>query len=500
MKQLMNFHSRFSLKTRIQILISVLLVVLVGMPLFYLVHELDKVQEQASINLVEHTSQSVYRSLVEAFMSNSPAEVQTQVMKMGRNPDVDGIRIFRTNGDIVYSTNVNEKNKNLLEIENDIDGLELIEAFKKVDGVLIHDHLILAQKECKSCHISDEELLAIMQVKVHLPEAAQIIPTIKNWLIFGTLFIVFLLWMSLNFIYERQVENKLATILDGFSRLAHGDLKTKVDLPGRDEFAKLANRFNYTVSQLRKARQNEEKYMRESLTQTDRIVSFGQVAAEIAHEVNNPAGILLTRAEVLKEELEENPANRQYIDDLQVIINQTEKIADTTKNILHNVRLMPADFEKMDIKKIILDCLYDLNPIIKDKNIKLDFKCPVEAACVLGNKEQLKQAFRHLISNSIDASAYDGSRIEIHLNSLYNNQEKEIFQIKFKDQGPGISPDLENEIFKPFFSTKDNFHHSGLGLFMAKIIIVNHRGKLYLDKSESGATFVAELEAYYGHN
>ena len=89
---------------------------------------------------------------------------------------------------------------------------------------------------------------------------------------------------------------------------------------------------------------------------------------------------------------------------------------------------------------------------------------------------------------------------ELDLNSVINNQEKEIFQVKFKDEGPGISPDLEDEIFKPFFSTKDNFHHSGLGLFMAKIIIVNHRGKLYLEKTDSGATFVTEIEAYYGNN
>ncbi|NIV98547.1 hypothetical protein GWN26_05130, partial [Candidatus Saccharibacteria bacterium] len=94
-----------------------------------------------------------------------------------------------------------------------------------------------------------------------------------------------------------QIEARLKKIIYGFNELARGNFNFKIKMPGRHELAMLSEKFNQTTEKLQEAKSREEQFMQENLQRADRLVTLGEVAAEIAHEVNNPAGIILTRAE-----------------------------------------------------------------------------------------------------------------------------------------------------------------------------------------------------------
>ena len=122
----------------------------------------------------------------------------------------------------------------------------------------------------------------------------------------------------MNFLYQSQIESRLLKILNGFDELAKGNFKSKIQMSGRHELAKLAEKFNDTVEKLKGARKKEEQFYQEKLERADRLITLGEVAAEIAHEVNNPAGIILTRAELIKDEMEENCPDCPAKDDLNI--------------------------------------------------------------------------------------------------------------------------------------------------------------------------------------
>jgi len=494
-----------SLKFRLMLLISLMLLIVVGLPVGFFVYQLDKNYEEFSINLIETASQVVYQFIYDGMMSNDSLEIQDNLELLSLDPSIELVRLYRPSGKVLYSSDRGEIRKNMAVLTNDFDSLSgasrEIESFVKLGNVYSHHHPIYISSECAPCHNNVGSLIAILDVHAGFTTSDQIYRTSKNLAIFGGLIIIIILWILLNLLYQSQVESRLKIIMNGFEKLSSGDFNVKVQMPGNHELAVLSNKFNQMVENLKNSRKREDNFMQEKLQRADRLVTLGEVAAVIAHEVNNPAGIILSRAEFLKELVQEKNGQSELIKDLDMIIQQTEKIADTTHSILHYSRKLPHSFSETDLKKVVRHSQKILDPRLRKTGITTKIDLPSEPALIWGNANQLEQVFCNLINNSVDFLKPNEGFIRIQIEKIKQGKQVKGYRIIHQDNGPGIPVEYHDKIFSPFFTTKEKDKGTGLGLFIVKNIISNHRGTIKLEEDRStGARFIIELEAFHAQN
>ncbi len=508
-----------TLKFRIQLLMTLLLVAVVGGPLWFLVYLLDRNYQEFQTNMMETATHAVYQSIFNEIRKADKSGVQTVLENYPLQPGVERLRIFVPGGEILFSSDRDELRQNVYELaaaqglapQFSRAGQEL---FVKSGGTYIHHHPMVVQKECTPCHQNLGETIAFIDVQVELSESEFLYASTKRLVIFSAILIMAILWLSLNGLYESQIESRLQKIMRGFQELARGNLQHRVDLPGRHELAELARAFNHTVEELAAARAREERFIQENLARADRLITMGEVAAEIAHEVNNPAGIILTRAEIVKDELQAlNGQGGDCIEDLEMIIRQTERIAETTRNVLQYARKLPDRFSTVDLQTVIRSSVNILAPRIKKVGATVHIYALEHPAMVRGNANQLEQVFCNLINNSLDAIQPGAGEISVTVETCALGDGIPGYRVIFSDNGPGVPPGIRKDIFSPFFTTKFDRNGTGLGLFIVRNIITHHKGKIYLgedspkaigaaenNRTASGAMFVIELEAAHAES
>lgn len=487
-----------SLKFRLMFLITLVLILVVGVPVAVFIYHLDKNYREFSTNMLEATTGMAYQGIFNGLMHNDKAAIQEKIEQMALESRVSLLRIYNTEGTIVYSSNPDEIQHDIRDFESrTLEDYQELESFEKVDNHFVHHHPIYVQEECAACHDDRGSVIGVIDLHSGFIDSQQIYASSKKLSIIGAVLIIVILWIVTNFLYQSQIESKLLTINNGFDRLAKGDFGHKIKMTGQHELAMLADRFNQTVEKLQEAKDKEEILYQDKLERADRLVTLGEVAAEIAHEVNNPAGIILTRAEYLKEELQDKGVNGQCIEDLEIIAQQTKKIAGITRSILHYGRKLPYSFHSTDLNDVILHSINVLQPRISMLRTKIQLDESNNAAKVWGNFSQLEQVFCNLINNSLDAVPPNAGFISIKVLASQNSTEKPIHRIIYRDNGPGIPQESTERIFTPFYTTKEDGKGTGLGLFIARNIINNHNGKLLLDQDlEEGACFILEMEGY----
>jgi signal transduction histidine kinase/ABC-type multidrug transport system ATPase subunit len=209
------------------------------------------------------------------------------------------------------------------------------------------------------------------------------------------------------------------------------------------------------------------------LLRAEKVSSIAELAAGVAHEINNPLGIVKTYVDLLKvTKLDEGPANK-----LSKIEKEIARIAEIVKNLLSFSKSTGLKTCDVDIISIINDVAVLLEHKFKEKQIQLTSQFPVPNAFSIGDENRLKQLFMNLIINSIEA-VEKGGKINIELSE---DQNKTSWLVSVKDNGPGISEEISQKIFDPFFSTKQNMKNAGLGLSLCQHIVELHHGIMTCD-------------------
>ena len=233
--------------------------------------------------------------------------------------------------------------------------------------------------------------------------------------------------------------------------------------------------------------EQEHKQMQEQLIVADRLASVGELAAGIAHELNNPlTGILglsqLLAARDLPEETKK---------DLKLVYSEAQRAAGIVKNMLAFAREHPPVKEQLSINDVISKILELLAYEQKVNNIKVVKHLAPDLPQIMGDYFQLQQVFLNIVINAeqIMTEAHGKGTLIITTRGA-----GDIVTASFMDDGPGISQATLRRIYDPFFTTKEVGKGTGLGLSICHGIISNHGGRIYT-KSElgKGATFTVEL-------
>ncbi len=229
----------------------------------------------------------------------------------------------------------------------------------------------------------------------------------------------------------------------------------------------------------------EEEQHRHEALRAGQLAAIGELAAGVAHEINNPVNGIINFSQVLLDEAEDE-GNKTFQDILKRIISEGERVAGIISNLLSFTRQRDEIVGDVNLKAVIDDCvallLYQLD---KDK-IKLQVEIPDDLPLLKGNPQQLHQVFLNLLTNARYAlnQRFVGpdpdKRIEIQSWTITVDGRRFI-RTTLTDHGIGIPQDVINRIFDSLFTTKPPGEGSGLGLSISKGLVRDHAGQLTLE-------------------
>lgn len=257
--------------------------------------------------------------------------------------------------------------------------------------------------------------------------------------------------------------------------------------------AEKIGRINQKLRQEVEERRRTEAHLRqtqEELVQSAKLAALGQMAAAVVHELNQPISAIRTYAascrlmagQDKKEELNKT---------LFAVSDLTDRMEGITRQLKDFSRKSPPDIKPIDVRSPIERAAALLRYALSDAGCDLHLALPDQPLTVLGDRLRLEQVFVNLIKNSLDAMADQ----EIKTISIDFKEEAAHMTIRVWDTGPGIGPDLEENIFTPFFTTKAKGDGLGLGLSISQGIVQEMSGDLQLaDHDGPGALFSVRLK------
>ena len=213
-----------------------------------------------------------------------------------------------------------------------------------------------------------------------------------------------------------------------------------------------------------------------------KMASLGQLSANIAHEIRNPLTSIKMRLYSLEKALKDDIDTKE---DISVISEEINRMENTVRDFLDFARPAQPNLRKCDINQILEGTINLISPKANSQNIKLQKNFDAALAEPRVDKEQIRQAFLNIVLNSIEAMP-DGGILEITTEKSNDKRLNSVLEIKIKDTGVGMSPDVKRRLFEPFLTTKSE--GAGLGLFIASRIIQMHRGTIEVESQVGKGT------------
>ena len=235
---------------------------------------------------------------------------------------------------------------------------------------------------------------------------------------------------------------------------------------------------------------------RAELAHLTRVTTLSELAASLAHELNQPLTAILSNANAAQRFLNADPVDMDEVRDiLKDIAEEDERASEIISRMRAMMKKGEAEMKPRDLNAKIREVLVLLHGDLVARNISLSFELSPRLPLVNGDRVQLEQVLLNLILNGCDAMSVNapGERRLI----IQTGREGGLVRVSVVDRGVGLAPELLEQIFEPFYSTKPN--GLGLGLPICRSIITAHGGRLWAENnSDCGATFHFTLEVAKG--
>ena len=308
---------------------------------------------------------------------------------------------------------------------------------------------------------------------------------------------VFVSLLALLVFGSRYVFRPINTLHQGARRIAQGDFSYRVAIESDDEMGELADSFNKMAERFQEIATNLEREVEErsrQLVRSDRLASVGFLAAGVAHEVNNPLTAIRWSSESLEsrlaELLEDCPDDevavvQQYI---AMIQTESERCQEITKKLLDFSRNQDSQRTFQDIVSIIREVLTLITHMKKFREATLQLNSPDHCELEISGHE-IKQVILNLVANALDSTEGTGT-VTVDVIERTENVE-----IQITDDGCGMTEETIENLFQPFFTTKETGQGTGLGLSISDRIVTDHGGRISAtsDGPGLGSTFTIRL-------
>ena len=253
------------------------------------------------------------------------------------------------------------------------------------------------------------------------------------------------------------------------------------------------------LEECRKSRERAEARRRAArLTEEARWRSLGRIAEGVAHEVNNPLNIIVQAAGMVSDclegpEAEALPDVGEVRDALRVIVKQSLRVREITRKLLMAGKGLDPRTGPLDVRAVVRRVLGLLQGRMEQQRVTCMTDFPADdAPRPHGSPLELEQVVLHLLENALDAMP-DGGTLRVSAKIEAAGDGESVYVLSVEDSGPGIAADILPHIFEPFFTTRRERKAAGLGLAVARGLVVKRGGTLEAMPSTTGACFVLRL-------
>jgi two-component system NtrC family sensor kinase len=291
----------------------------------------------------------------------------------------------------------------------------------------------------------------------------------------------------ISYVFSRRLSTPVRALVKASRRVAEGDLAARVPVTTRDEIGALANAFNTMAAALAARDEQLREFTRKKVMESERLAVVGQLAADVAHELNNPLQGIVTYSHLLLERMVADDPKRGSV---EKIANQAARCATIIRALLDFSRPKKPHKRPVNLCALIDECfsLVEDRALFHNIEVTRDFADCIPEAIV--DPAQMQQVFMNLIINAAEAMGGVG-RLTVKTRF---DLERETIQIAFSDTGHGIDEENLARIFDPFFTTKEVGHGTGLGLAISFGIVKEHGGNITVESQVgAGTTFAIEL-------
>ncbi len=280
---------------------------------------------------------------------------------------------------------------------------------------------------------------------------------------------------AVGYFLMRSISRPVAALRAGAVRVGAGDLDARIGLPGDDELAELARVFDQMTADL-------ERHQAE-LLEAHRLASIGQVASGVAHEINNPLGVILGYVTLLRREVQ--LADRE---ELRIIEDEVRQSLSIVAGLLDLARPVRLDRSDVDLREVGREAASRLEEAGRTEGIDIRFRDNAIAR-VQADEGKVRQIVFNLLLNAVEAVREPDAAAPIV--EITWCEKNGFAWLQIDDHGPGIRPDVLERLFEPFFTTRSKGH--GLGLAIARTLARAHGGDVHLEPRPAGTGTRASL-------
>ncbi|HSG80718.1 MAG TPA: ATP-binding protein [Gemmatimonadota bacterium] len=474
----------------------------------------------------------ITQGLFTSMLSGEPEHSYLEIAQVGAEPGIEVVRIYNKEG-VVRVSSVDVETGATLAVDAvqcemcHTSQLPLRSApdeprwrtFTGRAGYRILEVLIPVRNDqsCSSAachaHSPEQRLLGILAVQMSMSETDESLAAARRYAFAFAIVVILIMMLVTAGIVYRGVHVPTRELRRGTQALATGNLDVRIELDRSDELGKLADSFNEMAGNLKAAdaelrqwsqtledRVRQKSYeleqIHQQIMQVEKAASLGKMAATVAHELNNPLSGILTYAKLASKKLRrlmpDGDELRGVLDNLELIRSESLRCGNIVRDLLTYARDSSPELQRVHLHELIDRALKLVAHHVELKGIETHSDLSLEDDRVICDPEQIVQALIALLINAVEAMP-EGGELTMRTGRVENGPLSRV-SFSISDTGVGIPPDVIEQIFDPFFSTKDETKGVGLGLAVVYGIVQRHQGIIKVNSERgAGTTFTIEM-------
>ena len=515
------------------ILFLTLLLVSVGIIAGYLQVKSQEAQLlDTIINGADQLSNGITSATWHAMLANNRDAAYQIMQTIALRQGIANIRIFNREGKIMYSSDSTEQGK----VERDskeclvchstpkpqvnLSSTDRSRIFTNGSGkrelamvTPIYNEPACSNADCHA-HPANLKVLGVLDVTYSLENVDEEVLTMQRRATMTTSFTVIAIGLFVFFFVRTTVHKPIAKLIAGTRALSQMQLDHPVEIKADGEIGELANSFNIMRDQLVKTlhelneltqsletkvqqRTEQLKVMNQKLFQSDRLASLGQLAASVAHEINNPvAGVLNLSMLIERIAHQQNGIPPERLEEvkkyLSQIIGETTRVGRIVGDLLAFSRRSSPQRMPVNLNSIVRRTVSIIDHKLHLAGVELELQLDEMLPEIKCDHSQIQQVLVNLILNASESTHNKGNG-KVAVRTMISRQPDSI-TLEVQDNGDGIPKENLSKIFDPFFTTKDEGKGVGLGLAVVYGIIEAHGGDIEVEsKVGEGTLFRVEI-------
>jgi len=435
--------------------VGITTIIIIGVYSYYNI----KSQSEVLLNEVERhanqLSETVKKSLHYDMLANNRESIHNIINTIGVDDCIGGVRLLNKEGEIIYSSEntdigmmVDKKAESCYAChaaDQPLQRLSIPERTRifRIDpnsdrllGIInpIYNEPSCWEADCHA-HSSEQTVLGVLDVTMCLREVDAQIKSSEIKMVLFAVVSILSLSLIIGLFVKKWVDNPVREFVKATNQIGVGNLNYIIKNNSQDELGVLARSFNTMTKKLAE--------MRMQIFQSDKMASLGQLAAGVAHEINNPLTGVLTYSSYLAKRTKDNPEMQE---DLNVIVRETKRSREIVKGLLDFARQSTPKIGLVHISEIVERALAVVANQLKINHIELIEKYEEDLPQIDADANQIQQVFVNLLVNAIDAIGEKGGKISI-ITKLIKLLPQGIVHIKYATCPNGHSlKDYEHKI------------------------------------------------------